>query len=160
MRRFFLLGLVAAVAACGGSDPTPRRAPTGFAETQNPECYTVDLFTDIQFKRPAAEVPEDWRAFAGRWGAGAWDGAWCHDLYVLEVLPDGLVRLVETHAPYEPWGKRATAYRRTARIGEDGRMRLRYGQVQVEYWVEDGKLYGVRREAGQRRNILLTRDSA
>jgi hypothetical protein len=156
-----LISLVAAagLAGCGGGGPI-ERIQTAFEETRDPACYTVDLFTKPRFVTPGSDVPADMRAFAGVWGEGAWNGEWCHDLYVLEIKPDGAVKLIETHAPHAPWGKRATAFQRTARIDRDGRLRLRYGRVRTEYWVEDGTLYGVQDEAGDIRRIAMTRRDA
>ncbi len=161
MRAKHLIGVLAlgALAACASGDRQPRRNPA-FAETTDASCYTVDLFDDPDFVKPGEAVPRRWRDFAGVWGGGAWNGQWCHDLYVLEVKPDGLVRLIETHAPHEPWGKRATAFTRTGRIGPDGRLRLRYGKVESEYWVEDGVLYGLQNDSGDVRRIALTRQRA
>ncbi len=159
MTRVLIIALALAAAGCASEKPAPR-ATTAFAETVDPSCYTVDLFTPPNFVEPNGEVPDGWRGFTGRWGGGAWAGEWCHDLYVLEVQPDGLVRLIETHAPYEAWGKPATAFRRTARIGDDGRLRLAYGRVQIEYWIEDGRLLGLREEDGRRQRIMMTRRDA
>jgi hypothetical protein len=161
VRHQFLVAAatVAALGGCAGfgaGGDAARRA-SAFDSTQDASCYTVDLFTEPRFVAPGGEVPRRWRDFAGVWGGGAWNGVWCHDLYILEVKPDGLVRVIETHAPHEPWGKRATAFQRTGRIGSDGRLRLRYGQVEAEYWVEDGVLYGLQNDAGDLRRIALTR---
>jgi hypothetical protein len=160
VRHHILIGVVAvgALAGCMSSAPPPR-TDVAFEETRDASCYTVDLFTKPRFVKPGDNVPRNWRDFAGVWGGGAWDGQWCHDLYILEVQPDGLVRLIETHAPYEPWGKRATAFQRTGRIGEDGRLRLRYGRTVSEYWVENGTLFGRQDEAGDIRRIALSRQS-
>jgi hypothetical protein len=147
---------VGALSACSLTGST-KRAANPFDVTLDSSCYTVDLFTKPNFVTPSKDVPARWRDFAGVWGGGAWNGRWCHDLYVLEVQPDGLVRLIETHAPYEPWGKRATAFQRTGRIGPDGRLRLRYGQTRSEYWVEDGRLYGLQTDDGAQRKIALNR---
>mgnify|MGYP006275026767 CR=1 FL=1 len=159
MTRALLFATAAlALGACAAPEPAPQRS-VGFEQTLDPSCYTVDLFQEVRIAEPNGDLPEGWNGYKGRWGGGAWAGEWCHDLYVLAVEPDGLVRLIETHAPYEPWGKRATAYRRTARIGEDGRLRLRYGRVEIEYWLEDGRLLGERREDGERHRIMMTRRS-
>ena len=158
--RVMIVAVALAAASCGWTEERERPRPTGFPDTVDASCYTVDLFTEPNWVRPDGAVPEEWRGFAGQWGGAAWAGEWCHDLYVLEVQPDGLVRLIETHAPYAAWGKPATAFRRTARIGPDGRMRLAYGQVRIEYWLEDGRLLGVREEAGERQRIMMSRVGA
>lgn len=150
--------LAGLAAGCAMAPEAPDPARVAHEQTFRPDCYTVDLFTPAPIE-PAAEaaeegVPEHHAAYLGRWGGGAWDGEWCHDLHVLDVEPDGRAIVVETHAPYPAWGKPVTAYRRTGRIGEDGRLRLQYGPTRVEYWVEDGALFGVRREAGERDRLI------
>lgn len=159
MTRAIIIALALAVAGCGGGKPKPEPS-AGFEETVDASCYTVDLFQKPRFVEPNGEVPSAWRGFTGRWGGGAWAGQWCHDLYVLEVKPDGLVRLIETHAPFEAWGKPATAFSRTARIDEDGRLRLAYGRVKIEYWIENGRLLGVRNEDGMSQRIMMSRREA
>lgn len=159
MRRIILLA--AALAAGCAASPRQERTPVAFDATRDDSCYTVDLFTKVSIRRPGGDVPEAWRAFSGRWGGGAWEGQWCHDLYVLDIRPDGQVELVETYAPHLQWGKRATAFRRTARIDDDGRLRLAYGRVRLEYWVENGMLYGARDETGlgKHRIAMVRRDA-
>ncbi len=146
MKQFILIA--AAFAAACSTPVRQERATVAFDATRDDSCYTVDLFTKVSINRPGGEVPEAWRAFSGRWGGGAWAGEWCHDLYVLDIRPDGQVDIVETYAPHVPWGKRATAFRRTAQIDPDGRLRLAYGRVKLEYWVENGVMYGSREETG------------
>lgn len=153
-----MLVIFGVLASCGAPKQVAKVDP--YAGTRDDSCYTVDLFTKIQIKQPEAGVPQDWRAFSGRWGGGKWAGQWCHDLYVLNIAPDGLVNVVETYAPYEPWGKRATAYRRTARIGEDGRLRLSYGKVKLVYWIENGVMYGARDEGLGAQPISMVRRAA
>jgi hypothetical protein len=147
--RNLLVALMAlSVSGCLGLSSGPRTAAVDpYASTRNDACYTVDLFTPARIKVPGGDVPEEWRGFSGRWGGGAWEGEWCHDLYVLEIEPDGTVHVISAHAPLPAWGKQATAFRRTGRIDRDGRIRLRMGSTQVEYWLaEDGKVHGHRDE--------------
>lgn len=153
MKRILLSFLVVTLAGCGASRRAER--PDAYVMTRDDSCYTVDLFTAVNFVPPGNEVPSEWRGFAGRWGGGAWAGAWCHDLYVLEIMPDGLVKVVDTHAPLPEWGKPATAFRRTARIDSDNRLRMRYGNTVVEYWLEDGKLLGHRDEGNGALRIAM-----
>lgn len=146
-----------ALAACsfgGGKkvDPTP------FEKTTVEDCYTVDLFTVAKIIPPAKDVPKEWAAYSGKWGSAGWDGKWCHDLYVLNIDASGKVDVMETHAPYDAWGKKATAFRRKGWIGKDGRLRLTYSGVKSEYWVQGGKLYGLRKEGnGTLRIAMLPR---
>lgn len=153
MRPLILTCLIVALAGCG----TTRRAdaPDPYVMTRDDTCYTVDLFTSIEFVEPSSDVPAAWRGFAGRWGGGAWAGEWCHDLYVLDIRPDGEVMVVDTHAPLPQWGKQASAFRRTARIGPDNRLRMRYGNTEVEYWLENGKLLGHRNEGNGALRIAM-----
>jgi hypothetical protein len=153
-RAIAAAALAGLLAGCAAAPEGPEPARVAHEQTIRPECYTVDLFTPAPIETAGEEVPERYAAYLGRWGGGAWDGEWCHDLHVLKVSEDGRATVVETHAPYAPWGKVATAYRRNGRIGEDGRLRLNYGPTRVEYWVEDGALYGVRRESGDRERLI------
>ena len=154
--------LCLALAACSSSDRSSSTVATAAAVdpymmTRDDSCYTVDLFTPARIKVPGREVPEEWRGFSGRWGGGAWEGEWCHDLYVLEIKPDGTVHVIDTHAPLPEWGKLATAFRRTGRIDDDGRLRLSYGHVDVEYWLQEGKLLGHRDEGRGLWEIAMVR---
>jgi len=144
--------------AAGCAEKQPQTT-VPFAATVDSACYTVDLFGKVAWRRPEQAVPATASAFHGRWGGGKWDGQWCHDLYVLDVRPDGTAQVIETYAPLPAWGKRATAFKRTARIDGDGRLRLGYGEVEVEYWIEDGKLFGLRTEGGTQRRIVLNRQA-
>jgi hypothetical protein len=144
---------VAAVLAAGCA---AKKEPEvdALAMTRDASCYTVDLFFDWAVAPPGADVPEKWRRYAGVWGSGKWDGQWCHDLYVLNVTPAGEATVIETHAPLPAWGRPASAFRRTGRIGEDGRLRIAYGQVVVEYWLEGDTLLG-RRQEPQNGELLI-----
>lgn len=110
------------------------------------DCYTVDLFTIARVEKPGPDVPAEWAEFSGKWGSAAWEGKWCHDVHILKIAASGEVELMDLHAPYEPWGKPATAFRRKGYMSKDGRLRVSYGAVQVVYWMEKGRLYGLRKE--------------
>jgi hypothetical protein len=155
LKRTILVGLACLAAAGCASKKTD--TVDVLAMTRDPSCYTVDLFGKVPWKTPEAAVPDAKKAFAGRWGGGKWDGVWCHDLYVLDVRPDGAAQIIETYAPHAPWGKRAAAFTRRATIDRDGRLRVAYGNIQMEYWIENGELYGLRDEGGVTRKIILTR---
>lgn len=157
MRRVILIGAACLLAGCAAEK---KESVDVLAMTRDPSCYTVDLFGKVPWKKPDASVPAAYSDFAGRWGGGKWDGVWCHDLYVLEVRPDGAAQIIETYAPNAAWGKRAAAFKRTARITPDGRLRVAYGRVEMEYWLQDGELYGVRNEDGLKRQIVLQRQPA
>ncbi|MBK0400912.1 hypothetical protein H0I76_17060 [Limibaculum sp. M0105] len=112
--------------------------------TTRPDCYTVVLFDKHPIVPPVAGVPLEHARFLGQWNRGAWNGEWCHDLRITEVTPDGQVHLVEMHAPYEPWGQPASAFKRTGRIDKDGILTLRYGTESVRYRIENGQLHAQR----------------
>lgn len=162
MRQNRLLTAVLGGAALGalmlaGCAPKQKpRGPTPFDLTVVEDCYTVDLFTTVEVEEPG-EVPDDWKGYSGRWGGAAWDGKWCHDLFVLSIASNGEVEVMELHAPYEQWGKQATAFRRKGFITDDGRLHLRYSGVDIEYWLENGRLHGLRREGEGELRIALTR---
>lgn len=149
-----MIGLVCLATGCATQE---KKVDVTLDAMRDPACYTVDLFGKVPWKTPEQATPERAKAFAGRWGGGKWDGVWCHDLYVLDVRPDGTAQIIETYAPHAPWGKRAVAFRRQAQVGPDGRLRVAYGKVTLEYWIENGELYGVRTEDGAPRRIVLQR---
>lgn len=144
-----------AVTAC--APPTNRaKAPDPFERTVKADCYTVDLFTPSDVKPHADGVPQEWRSFAGAWGGGAWEGKWCHDLYITSISPDGEVQMIETHAPFPEWNREATAFKRIGRIDDDGRLRFGYKGVRLEYWLQNGRLFGVRKEGSGEMRIKLS----
>ncbi len=152
MRIYWL----ATLALCAGCASAPK-PPDPFATTRDGSCYTVDIFDEIAVRTPGPDVPEAWRGFSGRWGGGAWNGRWCHDLYILDIASSGAATVIETHAPLPEWGKPASAFRRTARIDSDGRLRMRFGRVKVEYWLEGDTLYGRRDEGTGEMIVALSR---
>lgn len=109
-----------------------------------PDCYTVVLFDKHPIVPPEAGVPPEYAQYLGQWKQGAWNGEWCHDLLVTEVKKDGEVRLVEMHAPYEPWGQPASAFKRVGRIDKDGQLILRYGTESIRYRLEGGRMIAER----------------
>jgi len=108
--------------------------------TTRPDCYTVVLFDKHPIVPPVEGVPAEYARFLGQWKQGAWNGEWCHDLLITEVMKDGQVRMVDMHAPYEPWGQPASAFQRIGRIDKDGNLNVRYGTESVRYRVEKGQL--------------------
>ena len=150
MRNRLLVAAAIVLAGCASlaqesadTDAPPAPIPVA-ASGDGADCYTVDLFTEVKVEKPGKEVPEKFRRFSGFWGSGAWNGVWCHDLLVSKIYPDGRVELVDMHAPYEPWGQPASAFRRTGRIGEDGVLRLAYDGEKVSYRIIDGRLHATR----------------
>lgn len=145
---------IALLASCSQKKTSPP-APTAFERTTVEDCYTVDLFDEPKVEKPGSNIPAEWAAFSGRWGSAAWDGKWCHDLHVLKIAADGEVDVMDLHAPYDPWGKPATAFRRKGKISSDGRLRVTRSGVLREYWVQNGKLYGVRKEGTAELRIAM-----
>jgi hypothetical protein len=138
------------VAGCGGP------APVKPVETSliRPDCYTVDPYAKLRIAKPSEGVPDKMAMFLGAWGGGAWDGAVCHDLYVLKVEKSGAAVVFDAHGP--GYSSDATAFTRRGQIGDDGRLRVKKGPAQVEYWVENGQLHGVRRLGTREARIILT----
>lgn len=143
------------VAGCSFGEKKRASGPTPFDKTMVDDCYTVDLFSPAKIEKPGKDVPAEWRKFSGKWGSAAWDGKWCHDLYVMKINPDGSVNVMDLHAPYEPWGKPATAFRRKAWFSKDGRLHVAHGSVKAEYWIKDGRLYGLRKEGSGALRIAM-----
>ena len=144
MRSLLLVAACVLVSGCLERQAQVAPAPEPEAKAVNSDCYTVDLFTRAKIDEPAPDVPEANRRFLGRWGGGAWNDFWCHDLVVNTVHADGRVELVEMLAPYAPWNYPATAFQRTARIDNAGNLRFAYGTERLSYRIENGKLVGTR----------------
>ncbi len=146
--------IVGLAASC--AEKVVKKGPTPYDATVVKDCYTVELFSVAKVEEPRPEVPAEWNQLLGVWGKAAWEGKWCHDLHVLNIQEDGTVEVMELHAPYEPWGKPATAFRRKARMTEDNHLRMVYSGVEVDYWLENGRLYGLRKEGGGQMRIALS----
>lgn len=131
---------------------TPATATAKPANFKDPmldrECYTVDLFTDVKVEAPPDGLPPRYVQYLGRWGKGAWNGVWCHDLLISRVYSDGQVELVDMHAPYEPWNQPAMAFRRVGWIDGEGRLHFNYGAEKATYRIVDGTMKGTRRVNG------------
>ena len=151
--RVLLGGLALGLAACGGGEKKPKLE----ANLLQPDCYTVDPYQPIRIATPSAEVPENMKAFLGAWGGGAWDGSVCHDLWVMEVGSDGKVLMFDAHGP--GFFPDATAFTRKGVIAKDGRLHVRKGSAQVEYWIEDGRMYGERKVGKRVQRIIMARRS-
>ena len=106
-----------------------------------PDCYTVDLFGTNRVEKPSSDVPAENAAFLGVWGNGAWNGEWCHDIYVLDVRADGTATIVDTHGYFDKYGQVPSAFKRTARI-EKGVLRFAHGLGIYRYQIIDGFLVG------------------
>lgn len=161
MRACIALVACATLTGClglwGKEEPAPPPPPP--VELTRDDCYTVVMFSDATIEKPGADVPEAWKEYLGVWVKGAWDGKWCHDLYVTKIEPSGDVEVIEAHGPYDPWAKPATAFRRTGHIDEDGKLHLSYGPIRVVYELQDGVLSASRREGTSRLEAKLSRQS-
>ena len=156
MKRAILAGVsLAVLAACGS--PPPEKVAQAKPSLVQPNCPTVRPFKPLKFRKPASAVPDAFRAFAGLWGGGAWDGRVCHDLYVLKVDDEGAVELFDAHGP--GFGFDATGFARKGKIDENGHLVVRKGPAMVEYWIEDGRLHGLRRMGKVKSKIILSRQS-
>ena len=149
---------VAALMAAGLAGCAEPEKPQPQVNLIQPDCYTVDLYQPPRYVKPGPEVPPTHTAFLGQWGGGAWNGLVCHDLWVLDVAADGQVTMLDAHGPglYPD----ATAFERVGRIDGDGRLNVRKGGSEVQYWIEDGRLYGLRRRGDQEIRIIMERRSA
>lgn len=144
MRNFLLLAVCVLVSGCLGMKAQIKPQAQIADEGVNSDCYTVDLFTKTKVEKPSSEVPEENRQFLGKWGGGAWNDVWCHDLLVTKVYADGRAELVDMHAPHMDWNQPATAFRRIGRIDDKGNLRFAYGTERLSYHIENGKLLGTR----------------
>lgn len=125
------------------------------ASYRMPDCYTVDLFDRPTIQRPYEGMPPAHAAFLGHWADGGWQGTWCHELWITSVTPDGIVDLLELHAPDEELDAVASAFRRRGRIDANGVLRFNYGTETHVYEVRDGKLLGERSGQYGRLNVVL-----
>lgn len=143
--------LAAGLAGC----TEPEKPQQIDASLVQPDCYTVDLYSPPPYRRPNGDVPASHSAFLGQWGGGAWNGLVCHDLWVLDVDAAGRVLMFDAHGP--GFFPDATMFERVGEIDEDGRLRVRKGSAEVEYWIEDGRMFGIRRRGTQEIRIVMER---
>jgi hypothetical protein len=153
-RVAFAAALAATLTAAGCGAPAKKTQPVLESNLIQPDCYTVDPFQKLRIAKAPKGLSDTMRAFLGAWGGGAWNGSVCHDLYVLKVEASGAAVMFDAHGP--GYTNDATAFTRRGQIGDDGRLRVRKGKAQVEYWVENGQLHGVRRIGTQEARIILT----
>ncbi len=145
----WVIGLVALglLTACGESK-APAPQPVAAAPL-DPECRTVVVFDSTKISKPPSDLPDAWKAFSGVWGKAGWNNnTWCHDLYVMKIDEDGKVALMDTHGP--GGGHDGTAFARVGKLGDDNRLRFYADGLEREYWIEDGKLMGVKHLSGNR----------
>ncbi|MEL6264526.1 MAG: hypothetical protein AAFR52_02600 [Pseudomonadota bacterium] len=135
MRWIVFVAAAAALAACSLTNEKPpvTAAPEVEPDLTRSDCYTVVLYDGFDIAPAPAQIAPEHAAFLGEWRFGAWDGEWCHDLIVTEIAADGQVTLMDLHAPHEPWGQPASAFKRTARIDPEGVLRFRHGVTNRAY---------------------------
>ncbi|MEM1382958.1 MAG: hypothetical protein AAF713_10660 [Pseudomonadota bacterium] len=143
MRNFVWIAGALLVAACA-EPKVEAPKPTVPTNLTRADCYTVELFDPVEIEVAAEDVPPEYSRFLGDWHQGAWNGQWCHDLMVTKVHFDGRAEIFEMHAPFEPLGQPATAFRRVGRINENGELRFAYGTETLTYTLVQGKLIAKR----------------
>ncbi|MEM7178810.1 MAG: hypothetical protein AAGD47_04565 [Pseudomonadota bacterium] len=145
MRKIFLLAACLATAACAPGVVKRQKAESKeYAELRDADCYTVDLFDEVDIEPPAPNVPENIRAFLGDWGYGAWNGTWCHDMLIYKVTPAGEVTLMDMHAPNFSLNQPPTVFRRTGYVDLNGTLRFAYGKERRVYRIDRQFLVGSR----------------
>lgn len=143
MRR--AAALLAALAMAGCADREQEEvAVIDLSDRLSPGCYTVDLFDPYTIERPAPGAPEGAASFLGVWKNGAWNGNWCHDLYVTKVMADGTVEVLDAYGPMRSVGIEATVFRRKGHFS-DGVLTLHSQGGRAEYRREGEYLVGKRR---------------
>lgn len=121
MRRLLMAVLAAAAgAAIAGCTPVKKTTAVAAAPDLSDQlsvgCYTVDLFDPYRIEYPKAGVSPENAKFLGVWKDGAWDGKWCHDLYITDVRADGTVTVLDAYGPNKARNWEAQVYKRTGRI--------------------------------------------
>lgn len=158
-RALLAVAVAVALSGCVMQQKKPKETTPSLADNLSIGCYTVDLFDPYRLQYPEAGVPDDIRPFIGVWKDAAWNGVWCHDLYVTEVKPDGTVILLDAHGPYLENGHEATIFKRIGKI-KDGVLTFEsIGKALVTYRLaDDGKyLVGNRIDAFGKYEITMAR---
>ncbi|HET7409567.1 MAG TPA: hypothetical protein VFJ13_05160, partial [Paracoccaceae bacterium] len=104
-----------------------------------------------------AEVAQEAHKFLGVWKHGAWDGKWCHDLYVTSISTDGSVEVLDAYGPYRAAGMEATVFRRTGTL-EDGVLTFHSRGGTVRYRRDGEYLVGTRKGTLGDFEIIMSRE--
>jgi hypothetical protein len=139
------LAIVLALALAACADQTMQQASSATAAaSSSPGAGTCGQPVDIQLKPVLAGVPENVRAFHGRWGENYWDNVLCHVLYVVSVAPDGSADVRYIYGAYRGWNiNQPGVFSAPGRIsGNMMRMTNPSGTV-ITYTFRDGKLDGL-----------------
>jgi hypothetical protein len=155
MRKILAVSAVLAVAGCGGDEPEVV-AEVDLADRLSPGCYTVDLFDPYTIEQPPEGAPDSAASFLGVWKNGAWNGQWCHDLYVTKVAADGTVEVLDAYGPMRSAGIEATVFRRKGHL-QDGVLTFHSQGGKVEYRRDGDYLVGKRRGTLGSMEITMSR---
>ncbi|MEO1330872.1 MAG: hypothetical protein AAFW46_14545 [Pseudomonadota bacterium] len=124
------------------------------------ECRTVRLYKRPRIK-VSKDLPENWRAFAGHWGDGSWNGHLCQELVIDSIDAEGNATLFDMQGYYTPWKRVPTAFRRTGKFLPDGRLRVDLGRMGVAtYEMRGDVIYGVYDWGISKARIALVRKGA
>lgn len=156
MKRYMAIFAVLAVAGCGGKKPEAV-AVVDAGDKLKPDCYTVDLFDPFTVESPPAELADEASGFLGVWKNGAWNGDWCHDLYVTRVGADGQVEVLDAYGPLRASGLEATVFRRKGTL-KNGVLRFQSHGGMVEYRRNGEYLVGERKGVLGEFEIFMTRE--
>ena len=160
-RLLAIAGIAMTLSACNLLAPTKKPPPVkaNLADRLKVGCYTVDLFDPYRLKYPKAGVPREHSRFIGAWKDAAWNGEWCHDLYITDVRADGTVTLLDAHGPNRKQGREATVFKRTAKISNGVLTFQSVGGATVTYRLsEDGSfLLGKRSDISGKYDITMAR---
>lgn len=156
MKRYMAVLAVLALAGCGGKKPETV-AVVDAGDKLNPDCYTVDLFDPFTVEAPPAEMADEAHGFLGVWKNGAWNGDWCHDLYVTRVGMDGQVEVLDAYGPLHASGLEATVFRRKGTL-KDGVLSFQSRGGAVEYRRDGEYLVGKRKGSLGEFEIVMARE--
>ncbi len=159
MWRLVLIAGALALSACVMKPPVKPATPESHADNLKVGCYTVDLFDPYRLQFPENGVPRANSKFIGVWKDAAWDGEWCHDLYVTEVRQDGTVTLLDAYGPSTKQNREATVFKRQAVIKDGALTFTSVGGASVVYRLsENGNfLIGRRIDALGKSEITMAR---
>jgi hypothetical protein len=144
MRLIALVAVALLAAGCASKPPAP--VADNRESLHRPGCYSVDLFDPAPIVPAKPGVPPEHARYLGRWGNGVWNGSWCHDLVIMRVEPNGEVELLDMHAPSTEFDAPATAFRRKARIHDDGSLRFVHGTTVRRYEFVNDRLLATRED--------------
>ena len=156
MKRHMAVIAVVALVGCAEEKPVEVAVEVDPSAKLSPGCYTVDLFDPYTIENPAPEIAQEAHKFLGVWKDGAWNGTWCHDLYVMQVATDGSVTVLDAYGPYHNAGMEATAFRRIGTL-KDGVLSFHSRGGRVEYRRDGEYLVGTRKGTLGKMEITMSR---